>query len=715
MSRRLQDRSFDRSRYERPDRTWVCGHAGRECPLGPDARGECITTHECQPYREGDRWMCARPTQFGGECAGGPLPDGTCCNTVATCQPRLSVRALRGRTVRWTVTMTIGLLAIALSGERALDFVFPGPVTHQHGTIEGDCASCHGAGAGGPAVWVGTAVAGTDRASDSERCLTCHNLGPSSMIAHSVPAVDLEQATERMRQGDPDTSRPIRFSLASMGPGIPIRSGGELACAVCHQEHQGADHDLTALTNDQCQVCHLVQFDRFALDHPPLGEYPYGRRTRIVFNHQTHRDDYYPDEEREIFGCIDCHAPEPTGRTMTIKDFATICGDCHDGDVRSAGKGGVAFINLPALDGRGLRRVGVDIGQWPRVERPRAPSPFVGFLLAGEDRLSDPDRQAVAQIGEGLSDLSRNTHFEQQAAGRYAWSLKLLLHDLRESGHSAIESRLRSAREIAVFREVTRDLDLFEEMSREHWAAINRGLRDLARQRAGSSGATNSGKDPEENWVREGGWYRSSKDAAIRYRSRGHADPFARAWFDLSGGFAHTGDHAGDAASAAEQLFSDLRQSTTTGKCALCHSIDPAASRYGSLGSARQLNWQSFRPEPNRRLPTEFRHQPHFSLDDADRCDTCHKMRDLGEEEFDEAYKEDTAAAGHVLNFEPIALRVCGECHTQRAAGDNCVSCHNYHQGESIPIYLTATQSDIVENTAKDDDGGEDEEDGEEE
>jgi hypothetical protein len=84
VSRRLQDRSFDQSRYERPDRTWVCGHTGRECPLGPSARGECITTHECQPYREGDRWMCERPTQFGGECAGGPLPDGTCCNTVAT-------------------------------------------------------------------------------------------------------------------------------------------------------------------------------------------------------------------------------------------------------------------------------------------------------------------------------------------------------------------------------------------------------------------------------------------------------------------------------------------------------------------------------------------------------------------------------------------------------------------------------------------------------
>jgi hypothetical protein len=747
VSRRLQDRSFDRSQYERPNRNWKCGHTGRECPLGPDAKGECITTHECVPYREGDRWMCARPTPFGGECERGPLPDGTCCNRVATCQPRLSVRALRGRTVRWTISLTVGFLAIALSGEGALNFIFPGPVTNQHGTIEGDCARCHGAGVGGPAAWIGTAFSGSARASDSHRCLTCHNLGTSSMIAHGVPAEDLERVSERIRQSDPDTSRPIRFTLASIGPGIPIRSGGELACAVCHQEHQGADHDLTALTNDQCQVCHLVQFDRFAVDHPPLGEYPYGRRTRIAFNHQTHRDDYYPDEEREVFGCIDCHAPEPTGRTMSVKAFDTSCGDCHDGDVHSSGKGGVAFINLPAIDGRALRRAGVDIGQWPKVESPRAPSPFVDFLLAGEDRLSNSDRQAVAKLGKELSDLSRNSHFEQQAVGRYAWSLKLLLHDLRENGHRAIESRLVSpqvlgddglpndllsnlasgldhqtinsaidqwfpdlAREIAVFQAATRDLAGFEEMKREHWTEINRQLRDLARQRAGSSGSVTSSGASEDKWVREGGWYQSPKQAAIRYRSKGHADPFVRAWFDISGSFAQTGDHAGDASGAAEQIFNSLRRSNATGNCSLCHSIDPEPSRYGSLGTARKVNWQSFTPEPDRHLPTEFRHQPHFSLDNADRCDSCHTMRTLDEDEFSEAYEEDANAAGHVLNFKPIALEVCGECHTQRAAGDDCVACHNYHQGESVPIYLTATQSEPSEEISNEDDGGEEEE-----
>lgn len=732
MSRRLQQTGFDSSHYERPDREWVCGHTGHACPLGPDTRGSCVTTHECSPFRESDRWICARPSSYGGECSGGPLPDGTCCNAVSTCQPRRSMRARRGRAVRWAVVTTIGFLALALGTNRGLWLVFPGPVTHQHGTIENDCASCHGAGSGGLAHWISTAIVGQNGASDSQRCLECHNLGPSSMIAHSLPAKDLARTTERLAQRDLDTSRPLRFSLASLGPGVPLQTEGELACATCHQEHQGSDHQLAALKNDQCQACHLVQFDRFAEGHPPLGVYPYGRRTRIIFDHEFHRDELYEDEGR-VFSCVDCHAPELTGRTMTVNPFDTSCGSCHEhqSDVFSAGKSGIAFINLPAIDGRELRRAGIDVGQWPRVEKPKAPSPFVDFLLVGDDRLSDQDRQMVAGIDSAVIDVSNRTHYEQQAIGRYAWSLKLLLHDLRSSGHRAIGSRLQSdrvmgsselpmgllsdlaggleretintaidqwfpdlAKEIEVFLDVTRNLDRLEDMKRNHWATINSRLRDLAGQRTGSRSTTRSAKNSEENWVREGGWYQGTKDASIRYRSRGHADPFVRAWLDLTGSFAHTGNPAGDAASAAERLFDGLTSAAATGRCASCHSIDPATSSYGSLGAARRVNWKPFTPEANRRLPTEFRHQPHFSLDNADRCDTCHKMRVFDDDEFGDAYDPAASPEGHVLNFEPIALEVCGGCHTQYAAGDNCVACHNYHLGESTPMYLTATSGD---------------------
>jgi hypothetical protein len=43
------------------------------------------------------------------------------------------------------------------------------------------------------------------------------------------------------------------------------------------------------------------------------------------------------------------------------------------------------------------------------------------------------------------------------------------------------------------------------------------------------------------------------------------------------------------------------------------------------------------------------------------------------------------------LNFAPIQRQVCGDCHSQTAAADDCVTCHNYHLGETQPIYLSAT------------------------
>ncbi|MFT5695622.1 MAG: hypothetical protein ACI9QQ_001601 [Myxococcota bacterium] len=748
MTRRLQETGFDRSTYERPNREWVCGRTGQACPMGPDTAGHCITTHECMPSRDGDRWMCARPTAFGGECPDGPFPDGTCCNAIATCQPQLSLRAKRGRAVRWTIVMTIGMLGIALAGDGGLSFIFPGPVTHQHGTIEKDCASCHSAGTGGAAHWLSSALASNPTASDSDRCQVCHDLGSSSTIAHSVPAQDLARKTARMRAYDLDMSRPVRFTLAKIGPGIPLREGGELACAVCHQEHRGANHDLNALTNDQCQVCHLVQFERFADGHPALGAYPYGRRTRIIFNHQTHREDYFPDEGREVFSCSDCHAPEATGRTMTVNPFQATCGDCHDGDVRAAGTKGIAFINLPAIDTRGLRAAGIDPGQWPRIEQPKPISPFVALLLAGDERLSAADRKAVADIGEDTSQISGRTQFETQALGRYLWSLKLLLNDLRDDGHRAIASRLRSPhvmggsdiagellsdltsgleretvqsaidqwfpdleREAAIFEQVTQDLSGLEKMTSAHWSDLGSRLRERARQRAGKARPTPEVVRGAATWVGDGGFYLTSRDASIRYRSSGHADPFVRAWLDVSAGFTHKGDNTGDAASAAEELFAGLRNSKATGRCALCHSADQEPSVYGSLGSARKVNWRPFTPAPNRRLPTEFRHQPHFSLDNTALCDTCHQMREIDGDDFEDAYAEDAAAQGHVLNFEPIALSVCGDCHTQRAAGDDCVSCHNYHLGESKPIHLTAAGS--KEFAPRED--GEDGEDGNEE
>ena len=88
MSREIQQRGIQQSGYERPNDEWICGWTrdGTPCPLGPDRKGNCVVTHECTPYRKGDRWLCARASAFGGACENGPRPDGTCCHAVSKCQ-----------------------------------------------------------------------------------------------------------------------------------------------------------------------------------------------------------------------------------------------------------------------------------------------------------------------------------------------------------------------------------------------------------------------------------------------------------------------------------------------------------------------------------------------------------------------------------------------------------------------------------------------------
>ncbi len=729
MTRRLQQTDFDQSIYERPDREWICGHTGRPCALGPDVKGHCNTTHECVPAREGDRWRCTRTAPFGGECERGPLPDGSCCNPIATCQPRRNLRAKRGRTVRVVVALTVGVLAIFLGGDGALDFVHPGPVTKHHGTIEGDCVRCHAAGAGGFSHWIGMAFAETERASDSERCLECHDLGASNLLPHSLPAVELAETTARFREREIEGSAPLRVTLASLGPARSVRAGAELTCAVCHQEHQGVDHELTSLSNDQCQVCHAIQFDRFEEDHPALGLYPHGRRTRIAFDHATHIEEYFPGEEREDISCVTCHAPDATGRTMDVNEFATSCADCHDGDVRSAGSTGIAFLNLPAIDARGLRRSGIDPGQWPAIERARPPSPFIGLLLAGDSRWQSDDPAATSDAMTRADNAASLDPEERQQVGRWVWAYKSLLLELRNDGHRTIANRIASdaitadalgpgdranllsgidralvastvdtwfpdlEREMSVFDRVTGELEDLGQMERRHWEAIGAGMRDLAGARGGRGRASSGDAKGGDRWVREGGWYRSGKDASIRYRSRGHADPFLRTWFDVAAAVAQTGDAGSEATFAANALFAGLRRESTTGSCTLCHSIDTGETEDGVAGSFNQVAWRPHRPDPHRKRATEFRHMPHFSLDNAGTCDTCHTLRESDPDAFAEAYEADASTWGHALNFEPVGRETCGDCHTREAAGDDCVACHNYHLGDTRPIHLTATLS----------------------
>ena len=58
--------------------------------------------------------------------------------------------------------------------------------------------------------------------------------------------------------------------------------------------------DLTAIDNVACQTCHQQRYESFAGDHPDFGIWPYERRTRIAFNHASHRDKHFVEKKTGV-------------------------------------------------------------------------------------------------------------------------------------------------------------------------------------------------------------------------------------------------------------------------------------------------------------------------------------------------------------------------------------------------------------------------------
>ena len=298
MSRRLQHFGIDESAYERPDQAWVCGWAkdGRPCPLGPDPRGRCHTTHECAPRRQGDRYYCSRQGPLGGSCQEGPLPDGSCGRPVQHCQPRHSWRARRGMLSRWALAVTLGGLLFAFSGPTALRPESPGPLIAPHAAVAGECSTCHAKVGDDLFAWARAAPVGPVEL-DSDACLSCHMLGDQAWLAHSVPAAELEQRAEAAAPATspPPTLLRVGAIFGSMRRGSPH---DELACSTCHPEHRGRDGSLATLTDNQCQGCHARQFRSFSDGHPEFRDYPYEGSTRIAFDHGSHEGSTFRRKRR---------------------------------------------------------------------------------------------------------------------------------------------------------------------------------------------------------------------------------------------------------------------------------------------------------------------------------------------------------------------------------------------------------------------------------
>ena len=451
----MRDESIYKRPYVRPNENWVCGRSaeGRPCPHGPTRRGKCAIQFECSPAQIGNRWVCTRPDQYGGPCDSPALPSPSfgpylkegkveCCRKVH-CAPYRSLRARRGIVTLVFCALIIGAMLVAIGGPWRDKFFSPGPLTSHHqgaamaslesmeqgklhtaevgggGEDEG-CHICHTALDSGLRGLVTSALDGTRKTTQSAQCLVCHeaDLGGDALVAHALPPAILAQRTEEAKQEDTTASKPLSVMLASFLPGVKTSGEGQMACAACHHEHNGALFDLTRMDNASCQTCHTRQFKRVGNGHPEFStrasaaayDYPYRRRTRIIYDHARHETTHFLKEEYRAIApgdCTDCHVAGEGAGTTQLVPFEQMCASCHANNIVSARDEWMHVFGFPSVetDVYDILEDEIKAEAVPRTAG-KSLSPFMLLLLSG---MNDASPEAVQAF---RADLAKVMKFE---------------------------------------------------------------------------------------------------------------------------------------------------------------------------------------------------------------------------------------------------------------------------------------------------------------
>jgi predicted CXXCH cytochrome family protein len=185
--------------------------------------------------------------------------------------------------------------------------VSPGTVISAHGTVETSCQACHAPRQGASNV----------------RCQRCHDPATAGRLDNRSHVL--------FGSGD------VKQAAASPA----------LECASCHVEHRGRNARLTEIDQRQCVSCHFRSFKghpEFAVLRTPTRELP-----GMKFGHGAATPGFkgHVAEVMQKKGlslaqsCATCH--EPSGRDFQPIEFDRHCVECHAKDMQ-------ATVGIPEAD-----------------------------------------------------------------------------------------------------------------------------------------------------------------------------------------------------------------------------------------------------------------------------------------------------------------------------------------------------------------------------
>lgn len=340
----------------------------------------------------------------------------------------------RDRVAMLMALVTILCLGSAFYLAKDTQFLMPGPLTSAHGAIE-NCSACHTQSGSGQLGWTHGLVPG-DRLADSKACLTCHKMPDTAFNAHGASTEVLKRSTERLTKIAAETPIPQSAEVQSVAFPTDDKVARGLPCATCHQEHQGANFNLSKISNEQCRSCHVVKFDSFDGHHPKFENYPFKQRTPIIYDHAGHFGKHFPEvakkdpSKRIPDTCSTCHDSRADKRVMAVAPFEQTCSSCHldqiVGKERASGPKGIAFLSLPGLDLQTLKKKKASIGEWPDASEAEL-TPFMKVMISRNDR----GRALIKTVERlNLQDLTRASDVEIRAVTNLVWEIKRVFHAL---------------------------------------------------------------------------------------------------------------------------------------------------------------------------------------------------------------------------------------------------------------------------------------------
>jgi len=500
------------------------------------------------------------------------------------------------------------------------------------------CSACHSAADQSTAEIINCLFGSTGGIEESHRCLECHsNLGEFALHPHSLPPESLRHATEQLLNNATDTPHTAQQVLARMLTAPSRTSSGELACASCHREHQGAEFDLTAMTNAQCQSCHTATFHSLSDGHPEFPERP---RADLHFDHVTHLNLHFRNFERTMpdgtprMRCQNCHTPDSSGAMMNLQSFDVMCASCHEPQIRDFDAEPPARLHeFVFLD---WAAINMDASQGPA---------FMELLLAADQlRSADIDQLADNLLHDGEETIRRRLH---------------MLTDTRTES-TMIESCITALERAHFFDAV--------EMQTE--------IEPLE-----------LGKDD----ALYGSWRIADGGNLLIYDCNQHADDVIRAWIDLAADNARQFPDSPETGNSGtfDRLLRELGAPESTGRCLKCHTLEPKET------DGFRVNWKSSQGTDSGRSFTRFSHKPHLTLLSSQqeirtpaaeqRCESCHALDHDSFGLVNSAFTlEDGMPRPEGTECAAVGMKSttrvsCARCHTPELAGDNCLQCHQYH------------------------------------